>query len=1209
MQTFTDRNTPYHHHSVYSHHTNQQNIGSRNPHLLHPNYNPYQMTHTQQSISSFHPKPIHQETGMIIHNDDEITKFHSNFKYSKPLLPNLHPPTQHTHSTDMIIEEDHSNENIQPHPSSSEYINGKIIDNDQQRNIKKKQEQIEEEDISTSTNTTTHLNQNGNDNHRKQQNDDYFVPQQYQYQHQHTRTTTTNSMSISALSGAVTITRKNEDNESSSSDIHHGDDENISNNPHKKSKQELSQSRSVLDIMNENNNTRKKASNLMLQESKSVPVELEIKDEDITRDTKRGKQQQNHKTKTEKKTKRLKHELSNMKSNYHAMLKDYNNLQNFLSRKGIQYDPTMTDIDNGDENENGILMQQQMESLKKQKLEIEQKYINLENENENLKSMIDRLQQQLLQKDEIINKLNRNNIYLSTNSNGNNKAATPSLDGSIVIHDTPNHHDMNVSTDYSPISPLADDNNNNDNDDHKYDISSSSDDDGSEDMLKRIFQGSDDDDFYAELTTLYDFKQNSHTASVLQLKELDIEYDSDGEDFHVINNGTVRQKTASILDILQLSSYNSSNLLLNKRASNSYQSSNRNYVITDGHDVTTGRRRAQSNSLLPVNSVVELQKEENIILQNEFDLFRLLIDDQNDEKTKILNLTLKKRRGSVNLNYLGIDALIDHVCNPQFDIDTLCNFLPLILFKASKCEKEITSKSKSANNKKNKKGAVTKTNASLVLISRLSKEDRLWEHDDIRQKLQFLSNAFGANTTTKNKDKHNKKNKDKKDHNNPIKDIFDHSHKIWLKKQTEKLISSSNSHSSKSATLTDLSYDISAVRKLDGDDLIIFWENIMDLEEQISKFINPEQCSFHYRDPVNPGLPPLRKVKVCKQLKSANKPILCELWVENNDNNYQQKRKMSDINEMKVSNHNQERNRNKQENINNNLMLSSHVILKKGDDLRKDYAIMNIFKYMNYIWKKERDNTFFGEFKNLQYEGSIVKILTFNVVPFNDEFGAIELIANCVPLRHVNYLKKDMKNEHFYQLITSAAASYIGAFVCGIRDRHFENILIRVADCTLFHIDFGYCVGEKIKFAIDASPFGITNQLKELMNYGNDTLYKDKFVPIAIDSYMALRKNYKSLIKFAQLAFSYIKKEKDIENFIKDRLKIFDNDKKKEKKWNEKYVKQWLRKQLLTAPKDTKTIRKNKLRKFLSPTMVDIDQKLKEDEEKRKNQSKQKNNQ
>merc|ERR1711902_290199 len=108
-----------------------------------------------------------------------------------------------------------------------------------------------------------------------------------------------------------------------------------------------------------------------------------------------------------------------------------------------------------------------------------------------------------------------------------------------------------------------------------------------------------------------------------------------------------------------------------------------------------------------------------------------------------------------------------------------------------------------------------------VLISRLSKENRLFDNDDIRQK--------------------NKLNE-----NNSV-----------------------------------------------GDDLIIFWQNIMKLNEECIENINyndwTKQYSFFYRDPVHSGLGPLRKIKVCKELKSANKPLLIELYVEserNDTNNY-----------------------------------------------------------------------------------------------------------------------------------------------------------------------------------------------------------------------------------------------------------------------------------------------------------------------------------
>ena len=181
-----------------------------------------------------------------------------------------------------------------------------------------------------------------------------------------------------------------------------------------------------------------------------------------------------------------------------------------------------------------------------------------------------------------------------------------------------------------------------------------------------------------------------------------------------------------------------------------------------------------------------------------------------------------------------------------------------------------------------------------------------------------------------------------------------------------------------------------------------------------------------------------------------------------------------------------------------------------------------------------------------------------------------------------------MTDEHYACLITSAAASYIGSFVCGVRDRHFENIMIRVADFTLFPIDFGYVFGEKV-FGIDASPFGITRALRDLMNGRGDNSYRGDFVPICVSAFMALRKNYTSLIKFVQLAFSHIKKEKDLEKFVKERLQIYD-DKRKNKQMTEEDVEEWLTEKLLAEPDDNQTRGKNYVREILREASPSLSQ-------------------
>ena len=175
-----------------------------------------------------------------------------------------------------------------------------------------------------------------------------------------------------------------------------------------------------------------------------------------------------------------------------------------------------------------------------------------------------------------------------------------------------------------------------------------------------------------------------------------------------------------------------------------------------------------------------------------------------------------------------------------------------------------------------------------------------------------------------------------------------------------------------------------------------------------------------------------------------------------------------------------------------------------------------------------------------------------------------------------------MIDEHLINLLSSAAASYIGSFVCGVKDRHFDNILIRTSDATLFHIDFGYCLGESIKnpFAIDTSIFAITEQFYKVI--GKDA-YETYFVPLCVDAYMCLRKNAKELIEFTMLAFSYLfktdKQYKKIEEFLIKKLRVKDK--------NEEEIRKWLANEIKKAPFSKKTKLKNILHRINSPTLTD----------------------
>ena len=74
----------------------------------------------------------------------------------------------------------------------------------------------------------------------------------------------------------------------------------------------------------------------------------------------------------------------------------------------------------------------------------------------------------------------------------------------------------------------------------------------------------------------------------------------------------------------------------------------------------------------------------------------------------------------------------------------------------------------------------------------------------------------------------------------------------------------------------------------------------------------------------------------------------------------------------------------------------SRVILKRGDDLRKDSGITLMFRIMNAIWDKEKLVTK----HNIQ-----IKAATYQCIPFTNDFGLIEFIDNCISLRKIDKLE------------------------------------------------------------------------------------------------------------------------------------------------------------------------------------------------------------
>jgi len=350
----------------------------------------------------------------------------------------------------------------------------------------------------------------------------------------------------------------------------------------------------------------------------------------------------------------------------------------------------------------------------------------------------------------------------------------------------------------------------------------------------------------------------------------------------------------------------------------------------------------------------------------------------------------------------------------------------------------------------------------------------------------------------------------------------------------------------------------------DDEQLISFWtKDVMQLSSHESMDVS-DAC---YRHPLRCGQGVMTKLTVCQ--KFSSNAMVCALRMEpqtNIQNTVSSSTAAPQPPLLSISHTVSSTSTAPQP----PLLSISHILLDSSVDWHRYCAITSVYKYMNLIWRKERNHTLYGEFTNLQYKKCTVQMVTLNAVAVSPECGMMELLppnaalpmTAAATIDHVNF-KQKMKTKHVAHFMTSAAATYIATLVCGMKKQQSDadNLLIRVADCAVLQLGFEYSLGDSDSSQTMA--FASTKQLKLLMK--DDDMYDRKFVPMAVDAYMALRKNHKLLIKFAKLAFSYTASEKSIETFLKHRLKIFDNDKQKERKWNEHYVKQWITRKIINA--------------------------------------------
>lgn len=240
------------------------------------------------------------------------------------------------------------------------------------------------------------------------------------------------------------------------------------------------------------------------------------------------------------------------------------------------------------------------------------------------------------------------------------------------------------------------------------------------------------------------------------------------------------------------------------------------------------------------------------------------------------------------------------------------------------------------------------------------------------------------------------------------------------------------------------------------------------------------------------------------------------------------------------------------------------VIFKAGDDMRQDLACLQAFRLMNYMWSKAK----------LEFQDQPVMAFVYGVQPVGPASGFIEFLPGCDSVRHIGRVAAhnewlttsgdhdELCTPAMARMLACAAGSFVASYILGVRDRHYDNILVR-GDGLLFHIDFGHVLGGTV--AVDAGAIAITPTLQEVMG-GR----WDKFVELCIEAFKVLRANSETLCEHVVLLFSCFE-ESDALEFLKGTLMLSEKVSSACK---------LLRKQIEQAPSSTQTRFKNALHRL-----------------------------
>ena len=204
----------------------------------------------------------------------------------------------------------------------------------------------------------------------------------------------------------------------------------------------------------------------------------------------------------------------------------------------------------------------------------------------------------------------------------------------------------------------------------------------------------------------------------------------------------------------------------------------------------------------------------------------------------------------------------------------------------------------------------------------------------------------------------------------------------------------------------------------------------------------------------------------------------------------------------------------------------SPAFLLKRDDLRVDKIIIQCITVMDIILKDNGMNLF---------------ITDYYVLPVSKQLGLIDIIPDATTIYDIVHKNKFsiqnfiIENNQYatideirQQYMKSCVGYCIIGYVLGIGDRHLENIMISKRG-TIFHIDFGYVLGNEPKFF--SPEIRITPEMIDAMG-GQQSRYYLDFQKLCQKAYSCIRRHapilyviLQQLTEISDLSDEYIYKQ------------------------------------------------------------------------------------